>query len=131
MIELNDGNYMIYAAKAYERPGAVQSEFEEDLGRIAYIKRLLSKYQSTGQLKERLLLNHLVIFLNVFGILPGNRILFLKLDKTDWSVVKPFLIFIDSLVPVVQNIRGIDIHTDEIPLDKRAIEALRQVSKTK
>jgi hypothetical protein len=127
MIELNDENYMIYAAKAYEKPSAVTSEFEEDLNRISYIKRLMSKYYSSGQLKERLILNHVVIFMNVFGIIPGNRMLFLKLDKTDWAVIKPFLVFIDSLIPVIENIRGKDILTDVIPLDKKVIEALRQI----
>jgi hypothetical protein len=131
IIDLNDDNYIIFAAKAYEKPSVVQSEFEEDLNRISYIKRLLSKYYSSGQLKERLLLNHIVIFLNVFGIVPGNRLLFLKLDKMDWTVIKPFLVFIDSLPPVIENIRGKDIPTDVIPLDKKVIEALRQINNGK
>lgn len=129
IIDLNDENYILFAAKAYEKANALQSEFEEDLTRIAYMKRLLSKYYASGELKERLLLNHLVIFLNVFGIENGARLLFLKLDKKDWTVIKPFLIFINSLPEKIPSIRGKTIETADISLDKKAIEALRAISR--
>ena len=61
---LTDDNYMLYAAKVYDRPNAVMSEFEEDLDRILYIKRLLTKYYSSGCLKERLIMNHLIVLYN-------------------------------------------------------------------
>jgi hypothetical protein len=127
IVDLTDENYIIFAAKAYEKPSAIQSEFEEDLNRISYIKRLLSKYYSSGQLKERLLLNHLMIFLNVFGITAGTRLLFLKLDGKDWTVIKPFLVFLNSLPTQIEMIRGKTIETDDIRLDKKAIDALRAI----
>ena len=58
--DLNDSNFMLYAAKVYDRPNAVMSEFEEDINRLLYIKRLLTKYYSSGVLKERLILNHII-----------------------------------------------------------------------
>jgi hypothetical protein len=127
IVDLTDENYIIFAAKAYEKPSAIQSEFEEDLHRISYIKRLLSKYYSSGQLKERLLLNHLMIFLNVFGITAGTRLLFLKLDGKDWTVIKPFLVFLNSLPTQIEMIRGKTIETDDIRLDKKAIDTLRAI----
>ena len=66
MIEnLNDDNFIIYAMKAYDRPNCVMSEFEEDLSRIKYVKRLIKRYKTTGELKERLILNHIIVLSNV------------------------------------------------------------------
>jgi len=122
---INDANFMLYAAKTYDKPNAVMSEFEEDLGRILYIKRLLSKYYASGVLKERLLMNHIIIFYNVFGIEAASRLLFFKLEERDYSVVKPFLIFLNFLPNVIKGINGKDIITTEIPLDKGSVECLR------
>lgn len=124
---LTDENYMLYAAKVYDRPDAVMSEFEEDLNRILYIKRLLTKYYSTGFLKERLLLNHIVVLYNVFGVEAATRLLFFKLDERDYEVIKPFLIFLNYLPIVVHGIRGKDIITNEIKLDEHSIECLRKI----
>lgn len=118
---------MLYAAKVYDRPDAVMSEFEEDLNRILYIKRLLTKYYSTGFLKERLLLNHIVVLYNVFGVEAATRLLFFKLDERDYEVIKPFLIFLNYLPIVVHGIRGKDIITNEIKLDEHSIECLRKI----
>ena len=65
MFDLNDGNFLIYAAKCYDRPHILQSEFEDDLRRIKYVKRLIKKYRQTGDFKERLILNHVIILSNV------------------------------------------------------------------
>ncbi|CAB4124291.1 hypothetical protein UFOVP49_129 [uncultured Caudovirales phage] len=126
---LNDANFTLYAAKAYDKPNAVMSEFEEDLNRILYIRRLLTKYYTTGSLKEKLILNHIVIFYNVFGIESATRILFFKLDEKDYEVIKPFLIFLNFLPKVVYGIRGNDIYTNDIKLDYTAVEALRNIKK--
>jgi hypothetical protein len=123
--DLNDDNYVLFAAKVYARPSAVQSEFEEDLNRILYIKRLLSKYYSTGILKDRLLLNHLIIFVNVFGISSATRLLWLRLEEKDWKVIKPFLLYLNVLPVQIQMVKGKTIFTDEIQMDEQAIEALR------
>ena len=52
------------------------SEFEEDLSRLSYVKRLIRKYKSSGDLKERLILNHIIVLTNVFGVEPAIRMLF-------------------------------------------------------
>ena len=126
---LTDANIMLYAAKEYEKPNAVMSEFEEDFNRILYIKRLLTKYYTTDVLKDRLIMNHIVVLYNVFGIEAGTRLLFAKLEEKDYEVIKPFLILLNFLPKVVKGINGKDYNTDEIKLDERAIECLRSLNK--
>jgi hypothetical protein len=125
--DLNDNNFMLYAAKAYDRPNAVMSEFEEDINRILYVKRLLTKYYSSGILKERLILNHIVVLYNVFGVEAATRILFFKLEEKDYEVIKPFLLFLNFLPKIVYGIKGKNISTNEIQLDKGSIECLRNL----
>ena len=124
---LNEDNFQLYAAKAYEKPSVVLSEFEEDLQRILYIKRLLTKYCKTGVLKERLLLNHLIVIFNVFGLEAANRMLFFKLEEKDLEIIKPFLIFLSYLPKKVLGINGKDFFTDDIGLDAGTVEVLRAI----
>jgi hypothetical protein len=125
--DLNDDNFLLYAAKAYEKPNAVMSEFEEDLNRILYLKRLLTKFYSSKVLKDRLIMNHIIVLYNVFGIETTTRMLFYKLDNRDLEVVKPFLIFLNLLPDVVYGINGKNIMTDEIKLDQEAVKCLRSI----
>ena len=124
---LNEDNFQLYAAKAYEKPSVVLSEFEEDLQRILYIKRLLTKYCKTGVLKERLLLNHLIVIYNVFGLEAATRMLFFKLEEKDLEIIKPFLIFLSYLPKKVLGINGKDFFTDDIGLDAGTVEVLRAI----
>ena len=126
MENLTDQSFLLYAAKAYAKPYAIQDEFEEDLKRFLYIKRLLSKYHTTGVLKERLLLNHLIILHNVFGIEPSARLLGVKLEEKDWPVVKPFLLFLSVLPKQIPMVNGKTIETDDILLDPKVVEVLRE-----
>lgn len=97
MFDLNNENFLIYAAKHYDSPHFLTSEFEEDLKRIKYIKKLLKKYRETGELKERLILNHVIILSNIFGVQPTVNMLFLKVDKEDYPVLKTILIFLNFM----------------------------------
>jgi hypothetical protein len=124
---LNDDNMLLYAAKEYNKPNAVMSEFEEDMNRILYIKRLLTKYYATGVLKERLILNHIIIIYNVFGIEAASRLLFCKLEEKDYEILKPFLVFLNFLPETIKGIKGKDIATTDIKLDEGAIKCLRQL----
>jgi hypothetical protein len=124
---LNDDNMLLYAAKEYNKPNAVMSEFEEDMNRILYIKRLLTKYYATGVLKERLILNHIIIIYNVFGIEAASRLLFCKLEEKDYEILKPFLVFLNFLPEMIKGIKGKDILTSDIKLDEGAIKCLRQL----
>jgi hypothetical protein len=124
---LNDGNFSLFAAKAYDKPNAVMSEFEEDLNRILYLKRLLTKYYSSKVLKDRLIMNHIIVLYNVFGVDAATRMLFYKLDGRDLEVVKPFLLFLNFLPDKVCGINGKDIETADIKLDQEAIRCLRDL----
>jgi hypothetical protein len=126
--DLNDENFMLFAAKTYDKPNAVMSEFEEDLNRVLYIKRLLTKYYASGLLKDRLMMNHLIILYNIFGIESATRILFFKLEERDYEVIKPFLIFLNFLPEVVYGIRGKDIITNDIKLDEGSVACLRALN---
>jgi hypothetical protein len=125
--DLNDANFLLYAAKSYDKPNCVWSEFEEDLNRIQYIKRLLTKYYTSSILRERLVLNHITIFYNVFGVEAATRMLFLKMDERDLESIKPFLIFLNYLPDVVRGVNGKDIITSNIKLDQGVIECLRKI----
>jgi len=95
--ELNENNYMLFAIKFYDNPQALTKEdFEDDLKRIKYIKRLLKRYKNTGVLKTHLVLNHLTILFNVFND-AAVPLLFYNLDRDLWPVIKSFLVFLNRL----------------------------------
>ena len=125
--ELNDSNILLYAAKCYEKPNCLDSEFDEDYKKIRYIKRLLQRYRLTGEIKERLLLNHLVIAQNVFGVEATTRMLFLRIDKRDWGALKTFLVYTSAMPKIVHGIGGEDIISSDIPIDLRLASVLRKL----
>lgn len=124
--DLNDDNVDLYAAKSYQSPQAVSSEFQEDYQRVLYIKKLLTKYFSSGVLKERLILNHLIIFYNVFGVEAATRMVFLKFSSDELEVIAPFLLVLSVLPKTVSGIKGVDVTTDTINLNTEVIKALRE-----
>jgi len=125
--DLNDQNILLYAARNYDKPACIQSEFEEDYKKIRYIKRLLQKYRKTSEIKERLLLNHLVVAQNVFGIEACTRMLFVKISEKDHSALKTFLIFTSAMPDVIKGIRGKDIISSSIHIDTKIAGLLRKV----
>ena len=128
MIEnLNDDNFIIYAMKAYDRPNCIMSEFEEDLKRIKYIKRLIKRYKTTGELKERLILNHIIILSNVFGTRNAVRMLFYKLDEQDYQILKTFLLFLGYMPDTITGIRGKNISTHSVSVDLFVGKRLRDI----
>jgi hypothetical protein len=95
---LNDDTFMLYAMKAYDNPMCKSiNEFNEDLNRIKYIKRLLNRYDKRKILKERLILNHIIILNNVFGNEFCSRILFFKVCPKLHPYLKSFLEYLDIL----------------------------------
>ena len=95
--ELNESNYMLFAIKFYDNPQAVTKEdFEDDLKRIKYIKRLLKRYKNNGELKVQLILNHLTVLFNVFNE-AAVPLLFYNLERDLWPCVKSFLIFLERV----------------------------------
>jgi len=93
--ELNEDNYLIFAIKFYDNPQALTMEdFQSDLKRIRYVKRLLKKYKNTGELRTHLILNHLTILFNVFND-AAVPLLFYNLEKELWPTIKSFLLFLN------------------------------------
>lgn len=128
MFDLNDGNFLIYAAKCYDRPHILQSEFEDDLQRIKYIKRLLRKYRQTGDIKERLLLNHIIILGNVFGIEATVNMLFFKIELEDYSALKAILMFLRYMPDKFKiTFNKYYLIQTEIPVDLLVVEKLRKI----
>lgn len=117
--KLTEENLFLYAAKHYDNPTFSDvDEFHEDLKRFKYIKRLVNRYLDNNDLAERLILNHLIVVFNVFGIEACLNILELKLDKRHWPVIKPFLIFLKYITN--------NQYTD-IEMDILVVERLRKI----
>jgi hypothetical protein len=125
--DLNSDNIMIYAMKAYDRPDCILSEFKEDLKRFNYLKRLFYRYRKTGEVKERLVINHIIVLYNVFGVEVCTRMFFYKMSQEDYSIIKTYLLFLNYLPLVVRGINGKDIITNDIPVDLTIAEALRTI----
>ena len=125
--DLNEDNFVMYAIKCYTSPSCLMSEFEGDLKRTKYLKRLFRRYKATKNLKERLILNHIILLNNVFGPEATSRILFFRIDEKDYDSLKTFLLFLNILPKVVKGIRGRDIDTDTISVDMKIAEILRQI----
>ena len=95
--ELNESNYLLFAIKFNDNPQAVtKDDFESDLKRIRYIKRLLKRYKNSGELKVHLILNHLIILFNVFND-ATVPLLFYNLEEELWPSIKSFLIFLNRI----------------------------------
>ena len=128
MFDLNDESFLIYAAKHYDRPHILQSEFEDDLKRIKYVKRLLRKYRQTGEFKERLVLNHVIILSNVFGVEATTNMLFFKVDREDYPLLKTILIYLNYM-PSRLNVTfdKYYVRQEEIPVDLTIANILRTI----
>lgn len=125
--DLNEENFMMYAAKCYTSPHCIMSEFEGDIKRTKYLKRLFRRYKVTKSLKERLILNHIILLNNVFGPEATARILFYKTDERDYDILKTFLDYLDIMPDFVYGIGGKTIESSELPLDMNVAEILRNI----
>ena len=94
--ELNEDNYILFAIKHYENPHCVtRDDFDEDIKRFKYLKRLLKRYVRGGPLRTHLIINHLIILYNVFGE-AATPLLFFKLEREYWSMLKTLLIYLNK-----------------------------------
>tara|TARA_B100000427_G_scaffold14830_1_gene11696 strand:+ start:838 stop:1209 length:372 start_codon:yes stop_codon:yes gene_type:complete len=119
--ELNESNYMLFAIKFYDNPQAVtRDDFEDDLKRIKYIKRLLKRYKNNGELKVHLILNHLTVLFNVFNE-AAVPLLFYNLEKDLWPCIKSFLIFLERVPNYPKN------DVDGIKADPVCLKELRSL----
>ena len=119
--ELNEDNYLLFAIKFYENPHAVTREdFEDDLKKIKYVKRLLRRYQNTNVLKTHLILNHLTVLFNVFGD-AAVPLLFFNLERDLWASIKSFLLFLHKLPEFPRS------EIDDIELDQYCLDQLENI----
>ena len=116
---LNRKNFELYAAQNYNNPECIDiGEFKEDLARFKYLKRLLRRYEVNDELQERLILNHLIVLYNVFGIDSANKMIWYKIEPEHWTYIKPFLVFLNYL-PEDEQVG--------VPLDPYIVEVLRKI----
>lgn len=116
---LNRKNFELYAAQNYNNPECIDiEEFKEDLARFKYLKRLLRRYEVSDELQERLILNHLIVLYNVFGIEAANKMIWYKIEPEHWTYIKPFLVFLNYL-PEDEQVG--------VPLDPYIVEVLRKI----
>lgn len=126
--ELTEDNFIMYAVKNYDNPGCRgMEEFYDDLKRFKYIKRLLRKYNVGKDLRERLILNHIIILGNLFGVEATTKMLFFKIEKKFWSQIKTFLVFLNYMPIKVIVSHGIEIIDNDIPLDETILETLKDI----
>jgi len=125
---LDNDNIIMYAMKHYDNPASHSVlEFNEDLDRIKYVKRLFKRYVTKTVLKERLILNHIITVYNVFGPDAATRILFFRLEEELWPTLKTCLIFLNFMPDRIQGIDGRDIISSDIALDTVLIAKLREI----
>ena len=126
--ELTEDNFIMFAVKNYENPECRGMEdFYDDLKRFKYIKRLLRKHSNGKDLKERLILNHIIVLGNLFGVEATTKMLFFKLDQKYWSQVKTFLVFLNFMPLKVIVSPGVVILDKDIPLDECVLEILKKI----
>ena len=124
---LTEDNMMLYAAKAYDKPNCIMSEFTEDMKRLNYLKRLFRRYRKHGEMRERLILNHIVVLYNLFGPEVTSRLLFFSTNKEDYNILKTYLLFLNLMPERVRGINGKDILSSDIPVDMDIAEVLRNL----
>lgn len=125
---LTDESFLLYAAHYYDNPQSYSTdEFIEDINRIKYLKKLATRYQDSGVLKERLVINHLIVLSNVFPVKVLNKILYLKM-KDQFGFIKPFLILLNILQDKIYDVNNErEIDTTLISMDNNIVNVLRKI----
>jgi len=124
--DLTDDTFLMYAIKQYDNPHCKGlNEFYEDMKRFKYIKRLFGRYRAGKGLRERLILNHIIVINNLFGSEATVKMLFFKIDKKYWSELKTFLVFL-NLMPENVLLYG-DVPEVDISLDLFIVNTLRRI----
>ena len=117
--ELTSKNFKLFAAQHYNNPECTDvEECKQDLCRFKYLKRLLTRYEEHGELQERLILNHIIVLYNVFGIEACNKMIWFKIEKNHYQYIKPFLVYLHYL-PEDEKV--------EVVMDPSIVEALRKL----
>ena len=125
--DLNNDNVLMFAVKAYDSPNCIISEYKDDMKRFNYLKRLFKRYRKVNELRERLVLNHIVVLCNVFGPEAATRLLFYKMAKDDFPALKTYLLFLSVMPERIKGIKGVDIVSSDIPVDMKIADTLRDI----
>jgi hypothetical protein len=124
-MKLEESTFLLYAAKYYDNPQCSSvEEFEEDLKRFQYLRKLFGRYKQVGELKDRLILNHLIVLYNCFGLETTNM-LFMKLDEYH-EFLKPFVEYLNYMPQYIEY-DGKIIISSNIDEDKNIKEMLRRI----
>ena len=124
---LTEENYILYAVKNYDNPQCTgMREFQEDMARMVYLKRLFRRYRKTGVLRERLILNHIITLYNVFGMEAATRLLFFRIEPELHDILKTFLVFLEYL-PTQQPKYQLDADIVTIRIDNGIANRLRKI----
>lgn len=122
--KLTESNFLIYAMHHYDNPQCHSvAEFEDDLKKILYLKKLLTRYKINGELRERLILNHIIVLYNIFGEAATNM-LFYKIEESNWDVLVTFLVYLQRMP---ETLPQYGIKLSDIKLDERIIATLRNI----
>ena len=117
--KLTPENINMFAMKHYDNPSCVdEQEFLDDMKRFKYLKRLFRKYETSKDLKARLIINHIIILTNVFGIDAATTLLFFKIEKNHWTILKTFLVYL-HFMPETDLIH--------IPADRKVLVELGKI----
>jgi hypothetical protein len=122
--KLNEDNFLVYAMHHYDNPQCHNiQEFEKDVKIFLYLKKLITRYRQSDELRERLILNHIIVLYNVFGDAATNM-LFYKIDKECWDILVTFLVYLERMP---EEIPQYGIKISDINLDEQVINALRKI----
>lgn len=124
---ITEDNFLMYAMKAYDSPNLIMCEFEEDMRRFSYLNRLFTRYVKYGDLKERLIINHLVILNNVFGTDDVVKMLFFKIQEEYHDVLKTFLLFLNIMKDHIYGVNGRTIISSDMGVDVTIVKVLRKI----
>jgi hypothetical protein len=123
--KLNENNFLLFAMNHYDNPQCHSlEEFDEDLKKFLYLKKLITRYKKDNDLKERLILNHIIVLYNVFGQ-QATRMLFYKVDKDYWDVLVTFLLYLGYMP---ETLPEYNIILSDIKLDEKVIAVLRKLT---
>jgi hypothetical protein len=122
--KLNEGNFLVYAMHHYDNPQCHSlAEFEEDIKKFLYLKKLLSRYKNNGELRERLILNHIIVLYNIFGD-AATKLLFYKIEQNCWDALVTFLVYLDRMP---ETLPEYGVVLSDITLDETIIATLRKI----
>jgi len=118
MVDLTKKTYFAYALKMYDNPSCTGiAEFHDDLVKFKYIKRLLHRYVRTGEIRPRLLINHIVGITNIFRPEAVARLLFYRVHPSAWRALKTTLDFLNLMPPMIPSVNGVVILNKDISYD--------------